>query len=228
MYELFSSYGAMNDSIKSIIPSTNVIIQDLPMGDSIKFTMLDAKKMTEELKSCRDIRTLQQEISLLKDSSTDDRMIAKLDKLRKIKPVSELVLNKKRYDILPSIEVLQVLDESVLKQCRQHLNNINKGVYELRDKHPKRHLPEVGKTYEVSKLGRKLNFMLNKLGKKDPIELLAKIYSFERYDKEGNLISERSRVKVDSVKITGKYAIPDTWYEEGKLFHKLDFSTVRK
>ncbi len=224
----------MTESIKSIIPNAIVKVEDLENGITLKFNMLkleeDTKKMLEE---SQDISELKENIENIIKSTEEVRIINKMEKYQK--GINNIIIDfsltpkgeseEKKYSFSIACQVAQVLDDEVRRQCKQHTENIAKNVYSNRDSGDQRNRMKIEDEVNVSKLGRKLNF-LKKLNlptkyfntQQDNIKLLEKLYCFKRYNRDGDEITNRSRKGVDKIKITSMSCVEPSWYNESTVF----------
>ncbi len=224
----------MTESIKSIIPNAIVKVEDLENGITLKFNMLkleeDTKKMLEE---SQDISELKENIENIIKSTEEVRIINKMEKYQK--GINNIIIDfsltpkgesqEQKYSFNSACQVAQVLDDEVRRQCKQHTENIAKNVYSNRDSGDQRNRMKIEDEVNVSKLGRKLNF-LKKLNlptkyfntQQDNIKLLEKLYCFKRYNRDGDEITNRSRKGVDKIKITSMSCVEPSWYNESTVF----------
>ena len=218
---------SMIKSIQNIIPSAKITIKDIPSGYDLNFTIL---KLTDEhvklLEESKDIAELTDNIKIIIKSTTEPRLLKKMDQYLKI--TNNLVKEfnytpkgeplPKLYHFQDACLVRQVLDDKVRGQCKQHVKNIEKNAYDYRDTNL-RYAPNLGDVILVSKLGRKLKFLRSYFnGMRDDIELLSKLYCFKRYNEKGDEITARSRDTIYTVEITDMFCVETDWYFKTGMF----------
>lgn len=231
--ELFSKDGkGMIATFKQVIPYSTIIIKDILGSDSISFTTLKWQEIKKTLTVSKDISALRDNISEHISNTTDERTLNKLKTLLTIDSVSLFKITEKNstaeYCVTDKYQVQQALEDNIRKRFKQHITNINKGVYDLRDKQDKRYLPMVGTTYPVGKIGRKISFIKKKFStKQSNLDILEKMYTIECFDKDNALVTSRTSKTITTVKIVDNYPICGSWYKKcPDAFFRVDRSSV--
>lgn len=213
-----NTHDCMKDSLRSMIPSVEVIFRDATDTENLVFHHLEDS--FAYLEECANLQELHLEIRTQLEVETDLRVINKLKRFSKVKPIEDFVDYDKKgnmqlYVFTNEIVIRQVLDPDCHRRCKKHIENIKMGAYTFRDKHDKRYLPKIGETYDVLKLGRKLNFMNEYFqAKQEPVILLYNLYSANIYSSRGKLMKYASIRYADYVEITGNHTVEDSWYRK--------------
>lgn len=230
--ELYYENGAhMAHSIQEIIPGVNIIIGDVKGGHRLKLSFLKLDDtVVNLLNSSKNLTVLLTNIDTVIANTTEPRVLEKMEKYKKAAknvvvdfkmiPKGKTLAEGYRFD--DACQVKQVLDNKVRAQCKQHVKNLEKHVYDYRSSHDQRSVPQLGQKIGVGKLGRKLGFLRKYFaGGGDDLNLLGKLYCFKRYDEEGTEITGRSRQNVHEVEITSMFCVETSWYYKSHLFLKV-------
>jgi len=228
-HELYQTGGRqMIPSIKSIIPKATVLIKDLAIGEQLSFVSLEIDSEIGELLECSsNLKDLLDNLKTAYSLTIDERTIKRLNRYKKNIPKCNIdfKMNNIKYSFTDACQVRQALEENVRSACIQHVKNTVSNVYTLRDKGDQRNRLEIGEEVKVSKLNRKLKFMLEHFnGDTSKIKLLGKMYCFSMYTDKGEQITTRSSKDIHSVKITSKWCVQEEWFELSNTFLKVPIS----
>jgi len=217
----------MEDSIKKVIPSVTVVVASLLNGHNFKLSILKLDDSTIKLlEASKNLIELLNNIDTIIANTTEPRVLEKMDKYKKaaknvivdFKMTSKGKTLAEGYRFSDHCQVSQVLDSKVRTQCKQHVKNLDKTVYDYRDTNL-RYAPNLGQMILVSKLKRKLNFLRKHFaGGGSDLDLLGKMYCFKRYDDKGVEITTRSRSRVHEVEITSMFCVEPSWYYKSNIF----------
>jgi len=231
-YELMEEDGLqMIKSIKSIIPKATILIEDLEEDNKLSFDYFELDDdVTDLLDEAANITELEEVIDAVLEMAQDDRTLNKMKQYKKnIKNVIQdfkFSPTKKThptgYAFTDACQIRQVMENDVRRACKQHIDNIDKNIYSLRNGHDKRHLPEMETRTPLTKMRRKLNFIRPyfKSGMSD-IKLLAKLYCFLMYDVEGNEVQSQTRKDIMEVEVISLYCVPEYWFHQTKMFLRI-------
>ena len=225
--ELYVTDGVfMKLSINDFLPHATIDI-DVKLNDTedIKFNKLDISDYIEqlaELTSVDDVRAKIEEIIESINNSKDideeekKRIINKLEKISKVEPYRDFTINGILYQYTDTIIVNQLIDKHTYNRCKWHQFNLDNNIYQtIKDKIQSTRRLKKGDNIKVSKIENKFKQFIKplKISKTSSgIELLERMYSFDKYDNNDQIIEFNTSDKVEYVIITSLYPIEESWY----------------
>jgi len=214
-------------SIMDVIPGATVKVASILEGHTLILTILKLDEATiTTLENSKNITELLSNIDTIISNTTNPRILEKMNKYKTaaknvvidFKMIAKGKSTPESYRFTDACQVSQVLDKKVRTQCKQHIKNLDKHVYDYRDSNL-RYAPNLGQVILKSKLGRKLDYLRKYFGgAHDNIKLLEKMYSFKRFDEKGKEITNRSSKVVHEVEITSMFCVESSCYYKSNIF----------
>jgi hypothetical protein len=230
--ELYMTDGVfMKLSINDFLPHATIDIDyTLTETESISLGKLNISDYTEKLallKSVEDVRSkiskMIEDINNAKDIdiSMKKRLKVKLEKISKIEPYRDFIMDEVLYDYTDTIIVKQMIDEVTFNRCKWHQFNLDKNIYTLINTSIKstRILKE-GDEQTVSKIDNKFKQFIKplKVGKTTSgTSLLGRMYSFDSFKLDESTqkpvkIKFNNSSTTEFVIITSLYTVEKSWY----------------
>lgn len=227
--ELYMTDGVfMKLSINDFLPHATIDIDyDLEDAEAIRFNKLDISDYTEELAKLTSVDDVRAKIYEMIENINNDinideeekkRIINKLEKISKVEPYRDFIMNEILHQYTDTIIVNQMIDEHTYNRCKWHQFNLDNSIYALIKiliKSTRR--LKIGDNQQVSKIDNKFKYKdfgnLLHFGKTATgVTRLERIYSFDQYDKDNNKIKYKTSNKLEYVIITSLYPIEESWY----------------
>jgi hypothetical protein len=238
--ELYVSNAVfMKISINAFIPNATITLDvQLRATEAIKFNKIDISEYTEKLLELdavdaedvvvivrTKISEMIEDINSSKDITENDkkRIINKLEKISKVEPFRDFTIDDVLYQYTDTIIVKQMVDDYTFKRCNWHDFNLEidsngQNTYTYRNKvvleSKAGRFLKIGDTQEISKIAHKFKKMRSRVRANNAvgIGLLERMYSFDQYDPDLELIEFKSSSKSKTVKITSLYTVENSWY----------------
>lgn len=224
--ELYMTNGefmrlSINDFLPHATVDTNAELKEI---EAIKFGKLDISGYKEELAkltSVKDVRSkideMIENITNSKDIEEEDkkRTIKKLEDISKVEPLRDFTMNEVLYQYTDEIIVKQMINEDVYNACKNHTKNIELRIYDERKAIDTDSRPKLDDIFTIGSLNRKIERFRTtlKTGKnKQPIDVFAMMYRFDKFNEIGEIIAAKKSTKVVKIKVTSLYPIEESWY----------------
>lgn len=225
--ELYMKNGEfMRLSINDFLPNATIDIDNnLKDTEAIKFGKLDISDYKEELAkltSVKDVRSkideMIENITNSKDINEEDkkRIKNKLTKISEVEPCRDFTIGTVLYQYKDEIIVKQMINEYTLNRCKWHQFNMEEDIYQMiKDKIKSTRRLGIDDEQPISKIANKFKQFIKplKLSKTSTgLDILERMYSFDKYDDNNNLIEKKTSSKITKVKITSLYPVENNWY----------------
>ena len=219
----------MEMSIKGFLPHATIDVDvKLKEVEEIKFTKLDFSDYKEkllELETVDEVKAKAYELMEDIEAAVDieavekKRLINKLEKISKVEPLRDFTMGKELYQYTDTIIVQQMIDEYTLQRCGWHQLNLKEDNYEFIKYIKSNRRLKIGSNQKVSTINEKFKKMRIKVkaSKAEGVELLGRMYSFDKYridekTKQPVKIKAKTSKKTEYVIITSLYPVLDNWY----------------